>query len=259
MQWDPGTYARFGDHRDRPFHELIARVGAVEPRGVVDLGCGPGNLTAVLAGRWPHAAVVGLDSSPEMLAKAAVQAERLSNLAFRRGDIADWVPDRDTDVVVTNAALQWVPEHRDLMRSWLRDLAPNAWFAMQVPGNFDAPSHALMRGLAASARWRDLLSEVLRHDDAVGQPSEYLDIMLDAGCQADAWETTYLQILPGEDAVLHWVRGTALRPVLAALPAPEAAEFELEYAEMLRKAYPRTPRGTVFPFRRVFAVARKSE
>ncbi|MDR6987346.1 trans-aconitate 2-methyltransferase [Paenarthrobacter nitroguajacolicus] len=258
MKWDPSKYVEFGNHRDRPFHDLVARVQASGPRKVVDLGCGPGNLTATLAERWPEAHIVGIDSSGEMLRTAQSLAQRFSHLGFEQGDIADWAPDAETDVVVTNAALQWVPGHQDMLAGWLRSLKPGAWFAMQVPGNFTSPSHTLMRELAESPRWSGRLAGVLRHDGAVGGPADYLGIMLDAGCSADAWETTYQQVLPGEDPVLQWVRGTGLRPVLAVLSAEEAADFEMEYAARLREAYPATSHGTVFPFRRIFAVARKN-
>ncbi|BCW45626.1 trans-aconitate 2-methyltransferase [Arthrobacter sp. StoSoilB5] len=257
MRWDPSKYVEFGNHRDRPFHDLVGRVQARGPRKVVDLGCGPGNLTATLAVRWPGARIVGLDSSAEMLAKAASQALQFANLEFEKADIASWQPDQETDVVVTNAALQWVPKHQDMLAGWLRGLKPGAWFALQVPGNFTSPSHALMRELAESPKWSSRLGGVLRHDGVVGSPADYLGIMLDAGCAADAWETTYQQVLPGKDPVLEWVRGTGLRPVLAALPPGDAADFEKEYSALLREAYPATRHGTVFPFRRIFAVARK--
>lgn len=256
MKWDPARYVQFGDYRNRPFFDLVGRIRAQKPRGIVDLGCGPGNLTATLAERWPKAQVMGLDSSVEML-RHATAGTVLPNLTFRLGGIAEWVPSAGTDVVVTNAALQWVPGHVELLKKWLDALEPGAWFALQVPGNFNAPSHALMRELAESASWADRLAGVLRHSDAVGEPDEYLEVMLDAGCEADAWETTYHQVLPGENAVLEWVRGTGLRPVLAALPPNEAVEFEAEYAALLDKAYPVTGHGTVLPFRRIFAVAHK--
>lgn len=258
MKWDPVKYVQFGDYRDRPFFDLTGRIQADAPHKVVDLGCGPGHLTATLARRWPRAKVLGLDSSTQMLAKAAVQAEGHRCLSFEQADIADWTPAADTDVVVTNAALQWVPGHQEMLGRWLRALKPGAWFAMQVPGNFNAPSHALMRELAGSARWSTKLAGVLRGGESVGEPAEYLGIMLDAGCTADAWETTYQQVLPGTDPVLEWVRGTALRPVLAVLSAGDGAAFETEYAAALRAAYPGTDHGTVFPFRRIFAVARKN-
>ena len=255
--WDPAKYVQFGDYRQRPFFDLTGRVLPDDPRHVVDLGCGPGNLTATLAARWPDARVVGLDSSAEMLATAEHQLQSAPGLEFRLGDIASWAPSADTDVVVSNAALQWVPGHPELLASWLKALKPGAWFALQVPGNFTSASHILMRDVAESPKWAGKLAGVLRHDEAVALPAQYLEIMLDAGCAADAWETTYQQVLTGENPVLDWVRGASLRPVLAALPPDDAAEFEAEYGARLAEAYPATPHGTVYPFRRIFAVARK--
>ncbi len=257
MKWDPVKYVQFGDYRNRPFFDLTARILAGHPAKVVDLGCGPGNLTATLSDRWPGADVVGVDSSAEMLAKAARLAQEHPSLRFEQADIAEWTPSPDTDVVVSNAALQWVPGHQDMLRGWLAALGPGAWFALQVPGNFDAPSHALMRELASSAPWADKLGGVLRGGESVGEPGDYLGIMLDAGYAADVWETSYQQVLPGPDPVLEWVRGTGLRPVLAALAEDDAKRFEAEYAAALRDAYPRGPHGTVFPFRRIFAVGRR--
>lgn len=259
MKWDPAKYVQFGDYRNRPFFDLTGRIGADRPVRVVDLGCGPGNLTATLADRWPEADVVGVDSSPEMLDKAGTVAARHPLLRFEQADIEEWMPSAETDVVVSNAALQWVPGHQDLMREWLAALRPGGWFAMQVPGNFGAPSHVLMRELAASARWAAELEGVLRGGESVGEPSDYLQILLDAGCTADAWETTYQQVLPGPDPVLEWVRGTALHPVLAVLPPEDGSEFEAQYAAALRTAYQRGRHGTVFPFRRIFAVGRKEQ
>lgn len=257
MKWDPASYAQFGAHRDRPFFDLTVRIGAERPRRVVDLGCGPGNLTATLAERWPEAEIVGVDSSPDMLARAAPLAAQFPGLGFELRDIAGWEPAAGTDVVVSNAALQWVPGHLDLMRRWLDALSPGSWFALQVPGNFGAPSHTLLRGLAQSPRWSGRLGGVLRGGDSVGNPADYLALLLDAGFAAAAWETTYQQVLEGPDAVLEWVQGTALRPVLDVLPADEAALFREEYRAALHGAYPPSAHGTLFPFRRIFAVGRK--
>ncbi len=257
MEWDPIKYVEFGGYRNRPFFDLTGRVRMHAPRRVVDLGCGPGNLTATLARRWPDAQVLGLDSSAPMIEQALALPDAPDNLSFALADIAEWQPEDGTDVVVSNAALQWVPRHHELMASWLRALEPGAWLAVQVPGNFGSPSHALMRQLAESERWRGQLSGVLRHDDAVAEPADYLRLLLDAGCEADAWETTYLQLLRGEHPVLNWVRGTGLRPVLAALDAAGAEEFETEYAARLAVAYPPDGHGTVFPFRRIFCVGQR--
>lgn len=261
MKWDPKKYVQFADHRDRPFFDLTARITAATPRAVVDLGCGPGPLTHSLAERWPDAHVSGLDLSADMIEKARKE-QQAPNLNFEIIDATTWVPEPETDVLVSNAMLQWIPEHRELIAKWLEALAPGAWFAAQVPGNFGSPSHALMRQLAESARWAPQLTGVLRHDDAVGEPADYLRIMLDAGFEADVWETTYGQILSGVDPVLEWVRGTALRPILAKLDQADAAEFEREYAELVAQAYPSFPdkQGgelTLFPFRRIFMVGRK--
>jgi len=251
--WDPDAYLGYADLRGRPFYDLIGRIGAQAPRRVADLGCGPGNLTVDLRKRWPGAVVEACDSSPEMVATAraaGIEAELL--------DVHDWAPREDTDVVVTNAVLQWVPGHPELLRRWVSQLPAGAWLAMQVPGNFGAPSHALTRSLAASPRWAAKVGP-LRAEESVLSPSEYASLFADAGCQVDAWETTYMQPLKGENAVLEWITGTALRPVRAALDDADWTAFRAELAPLLAEAYPARPDGvTWFPFRRIFAVARVS-
>ncbi len=255
MRWDPQQYGRFAAERGRPFLDLLARVGADRPRRVVDVGCGPGALTALLAERWPDAAVEGLDSSPEMIDAAAAAGR--PQLRFRVADAQSWTPPGDADVVISNATLQWVPTHRELIPRWAAALPGDGWLAFQVPGNFGSFSHALMRELVATARWRDSLTGILRHDDAVGTPEEYAGLLHRSGLSADVWETTYLHVLAGPDPVLEWVRGTGLGPIRAALSPTDLAEFEASYAVRLREAYPATEHGTLFPFRRIFAVGHK--
>jgi trans-aconitate 2-methyltransferase len=255
--WDAGQYLRFGGERSRPFFDLIAQVGASDPGYVADLGCGPGNLTAALAQRWPGATVVGVDNSPEMVATATrdLRPEQ-TNLTFELGDVWDWRPARPVDVLTCNAVLQWVPGHQRLLQGWADLLAPGGWLAFQLPGNFDQPSHVIIRELAESPRWRALLAGAELNRQAE-DPADYLELLARPGCAVDAWETSYLHVLPGADPVLEWTKGTTLRPVLAALDSEQAAAFVGEYAERLRQLYKPRSFGTIFPFRRVFTVVHR--
>jgi trans-aconitate 2-methyltransferase len=252
MRWDPTQYARYSDHRSRPFFDLVAQISAESPGAVVDVGCGSGELTITLAQRWPTATLLGLDSSPEMIARAPVG--RGANFTVRAAEDFDAV---GVDVLVSNAALQWVPQHTELLTRWAGQLNDGGWIAFQVPANFDAPSHRLMRDLTDSPRWHGRLQGVLRDALAVAEPDTYLDLLTAHGLQADVWQTQYLHVLPGDNPVLEWVRGTGLRPVLQRLNDDEADAFSAEYAALLRHAYPGRPYGTVFPFLRTFAVAHK--
>lgn len=273
MAWDPGTYNRFGGERARPFLDLLQRVQAChgrpdDVRTVVDLGCGTGELTAGLTDVWQKAEVTGVDSSPEMLDKGREVVTGHSSgdrLRLELGDLRDWRADRPVDVLVTNAALQWVHGHADLLPGMVQALAPGGVLGLQVPGNHGAASHTLMRETVVDGPWADRLAPLVRGGSssapAVHSPAEYADLLFGAGCEVvDAWETSYLHVLDpagqhGDDAVLAWVSGTALRPLLAALHDDEERQaFTDAYAARLRAAYPRRPYGTPLLFRRIFAV-----
>lgn len=254
MSWDPERYLQYADERGRPFVDLIARVGAQSPARVVDLGCGPGNLTALLARRWHEAEVVGVDSSKEMVERARAD---VAGVAFAAQDLRDWVSTGpDVDVLVSNATLQWVPGHLDLLPEMLARVRPNGWLAFQVPGNFDQPSHTLRKELAARPPYAEHLHDVA--EPAAHDAATYLRALQALGCTADAWETTYLHVLTGPDPVYSWVLGTSLRPVLQRLPAALADRFADEFKALLREAYPDDGHGVVLPFRRVFVVAQKT-
>jgi len=256
--WDPQRYLAYAEERARPFHDLLARVDAADPASVVDLGCGPGTMTALLAERWPLARVVGIDSSPAMLA-AAAPLEMPGRLEFRLADLRDWRPERPVDVLVSNATLQWVPQHLDLLPALVGALARGGHLAVQVPGNVDTPSHTSLRELRMSSRWRAAVGADAERELSVAEPTEYVERLAGLGCSVDAWETTYLHILHGEDAVLEWMSGSALRPVLDVLEGAELDSFLSEYAARLREAFPRGAYGTVLPFRRIFVVARRTD
>jgi trans-aconitate 2-methyltransferase len=258
-RWDPAQYDRYAAERGRPFTDLIAHIDVAAPAYVVDLGCGPGSLTAMLCDRWPAARVLGIDSSPDMVA-AAEPLSRPGRLEFRQADVAAYRPSQPVDVVTANAVFQWVPDHLDLIGDIASWLGPGGVVAFQVPDNFSDPSHVLLRELRLSAAWRDRLGDGADRELAVEPPERYLATLVAAGLMPDVWHTTYLHLLPGDDPVLEWMKGTALRPVLSALADDPAAtaEFLAELATMLAAAYPAGPAGTVFPFRRTFAVGRRT-
>lgn len=267
--WDPRQYAVFAGPRGRPFADLLARVEAERPGLVVDLGCGPGELTLGLAERWPGARVVGIDSSPQMLERARA-LDTGGRVRWEQAAAEDWDPTSagatghagpgGIDVLVTNATLQWVPSHLRLVPTWLAALAPGGTFALQVPANFDAPSHRLMRDVAARHPRAADLAPGLDRAQAVAQPETYAALLLERTPHVDVWQTTYQHVLAadpdGPHPVLEWVRGTGLRPVLGVLDGAEQENFLSEYEQALEMAYPRRGFGVLFPFARTFAVAR---
>lgn len=256
--WDAKTYDRYSDERSRPFFDLLARVGAADAGEVVDLGCGSGAGLAHMARRWTGAHLVGVDSSDDMLTAAETELGRLGSVSLVRAHAETWAPEFACDVVASNALLQWIPDHGGLLTSMAGWLAPGGWLAIQVPGNFDAPSHVLLRELAESPQWTNLLGGVIRGADSVFDAAGYFRILTAAGLSVDAWETSYLHVLTGPDPVLRWTSGTALRPVLAVLDHDEAQDFSAQYAELLRISYPADETGRVlFPFRRIFAVGHR--
>ena len=253
MVWNPTVYMTYAEERTRPAVELLAHVRNENPRRVVDLGCGPGNSTGALAARWPQAQLHGLDSSPAMLEQARKTGIRAE---WVLSDIAKWSPPQTYDVIFSNATLQWLGDHRGLLTRLMAFVEPGGTLAFQVPHNMNAPSHVLMREAAGSGPWSARLKNV--REVAVLEPSEYFDILNGCGAEADIWETEYLHVLDGEDAVYTWVSGTGLRPFVQALEGREREDFISDYKARLNTAYPRRRDGkTLFPFKRLFAVARR--
>ena len=253
-QWNPRSYLRFADERSRPFRDLLAAVVVADPAYVVDLGCGPGHLTAELSERWPTAAVVGVDSSPPMIEQARPRAT--DRLRFELADLRTWHPRQPVDVLISNATLQWVPDHRSRLPSLLEWLAPSGTLAFQVPAA-GHPAHRVLQAMAAEDPYAVHTAGVERTYAA--EPADYLDDLLRLGYFVEAWETTYYHVLTGEDPVFTWIAGTGARPILQSLPDALRPAFEAEYRARLRQTYPPGPSGTVLPFRRIFVVARRTD
>lgn len=254
--WDPLQYSRFERERDRAAHDLLARLpDDLAPGEIWDLGCGAGQHAAWLKRRWPAARVHGLDSSPAMLARARAREE---DIDWRPGDIAAWVPDRSADLIFANASLHWLPDHEPLLRRLTGALAPGGVIAVQMPMAYETRHHTLMREVAAEGPWAGALAQVGTVAPLL-EAERYYAVLAEGCGEVDIWSTTFLQALTGPDAVLEWMKGTALRPFLAALPeAIMQAAFLDALGGRLSCAFPQRPDGvTLMPFPRLFLVARK--
>jgi trans-aconitate 2-methyltransferase len=256
--WSATQYLKFGDERTRPSRDLAARIEGVNVRRVVDLGCGPGNSTAVLAERWPHAEITGLDNSPRM-----IEAARLAYPGWRcvESDIGQWARGASGggerfDVIFSNAALQWVPDHAVLLPQLMAMVAPGGALAFQIPAQ-DSPAHRLMRTMAGSDLWRDSLPAGRVVEWHSHQPAFYYDVLAPHASRLDLWETEYVHVMDDAAAIVEWYRGTGLRPYLDALNTEaERERFAGQYLEGIPELYPRRGNGRVlFPFRRVFMIA----
>ncbi len=252
MAWDPEKYLGFDDHRARPGKDLLARIPDIQPETIVDLGCGPGNLTAQLLLRWPSAVVFGVDSSVEMLSKASADH---TGIAWVRSDIETWEPSNPLDLIHANASLHWVDDHHHLfprLMSWLR---PGGVLAVQTPDNHHAPTHTCIASLVSTDRWAPKLAHLYRHNP-VSEPGEYRSLLGPLSGWNDIWQTTYHHELSGTNPVLEWVTGSVLRPLLAALSPSEGCEFAEELSALYAEKYPPQSDGrTVLPFRRLFMIA----
>lgn len=259
MSWDPDRYLGFAGLRTRAGLELIARITHPGPKRVFDLGCGPGQLTAVIARRWPESLVTGVDLSPEMLERATTQfsGSEWATITWQELDIGGWKPDFPADVIFSNAALHWVPDHHFLFPTLMESLQPGGVLAVQMPDNWDEPSHRLISRLVDDPRWRASTAPAYaRHP--VHSPYDYRKWLEPQADEIDIWRTTYFHDLDGPDPVLAWVKGSVLGRILGKLAEDEQLEFEAALAALYSEAYPPSISGkTSFPFSRLFLVAVK--
>ena len=256
MAWDPAQYLKFAGPRLRPALDLLQRIDIEAPEVVYDLGAGAGNVTELIASRWPEARVVGVDSSAEMLAKAAAENPGIApRIEWQQADLASWRPNRQADVIYSNAALHWLDNHQELLVALLEGLKPGGVLAVQMPRNFGAKSHTSITETALAGPWRATLEPLLR-PSPVTEPAVYYDLLAPRAASLDIWETEYLQVLDGANPVKEWTKGTWLSPLLAALDEPERSNFEAAYGARVASFYPPRRDGkTLFPFRRMFLIA----
>jgi trans-aconitate 2-methyltransferase len=254
MTWNPQQYLKFAQPRLRPALDLLARIDATSPARIYDLGCGTGSITSLLAQRWPHAKITGVDDSAEMLAQAARQRVAID---WVQASLATWQPSERAGLIFSNAALHWLPEHNRVFLALLDALAPNGILAVQMPRNFHAPSHTLIHETVQQGPWRDTLAQFVG-PAPVHEPQFYYSLLRERADALDIWETEYLHVLEGQDPVKEWTKGTWLKRFLDALDEPQRSEFEADYARRVAAAYPSLPNGqTLFPFRRLFIVLQK--
>lgn len=254
MTWSAAQYSTFERERTRPVRDLLAALPPQSISTAIDLGCGPGNSTQVLAERYPHAALRGLDSSEDMLAAAR---QLLAVLDFELGDIATWSAPQGVDVILANASLQWLPDHAQLYPHLVRQLTEGGCLAIQTPDNLDEPAHRRAREIASQGPWADKIAAIKhppRHT-----ATYYYDVLSPHCQQVEVWRTTYYHpLMGGAQAVVEWFKGSALRPYLAALDAGEQAQFLQLYVQAMEQDYPPAADGKVLlPFPRLFIVARR--
>jgi trans-aconitate 2-methyltransferase len=255
MDWDAALYLKFNDERTRAARDLLAQIPLTKPRRIVELGCGPGNSTALLAARFPQAEVVGVDSSPEMIARARAA---LPGCRFQEADVRSWRPEPGVDLIFANALFQWIPDHAGHLRSHLEALDEGGVLAVQMPDNLEEPSHALMHEVASDDRWRRKMDGALQARDALLPLEAYYDLLKPVAARVEVWRTVYVHALADAEAVVAWVSSTGLRPFLAALTPEETPAFLEIYKAQIRRAYQPAVDGRVlFRFPRVFIVARR--
>jgi trans-aconitate 2-methyltransferase len=251
--WDEQQYSKFIDQRTRPARELLSRVPLGAAERIVDLGCGPGNSTQLLAERWPNARITGVDNSADMLVKAR---EALPNIEWVQADLRNYRPEGPIDVLFANAVFQWLPDHRTLFPELLQWLRPGGALALQMPYNANEPTHRAMRELPGP--WSAKIARA-RPDARVETPAFYYDLFATRASSVDIWQTRYEQVMVDADAIVEWVKGTGLRPYLEALEGPERADYLKAYRDAVDREYPvRTDGKRLFPFPRLFVVVIRS-
>lgn len=251
--WNSTQYLKFRSERTQPAVDLVNRIEADNPRKIADLGCGPGNSTQVLAGKFKNAYILGVDNSENMITAAR---EKYPDLDFCIHDISSELSgmDHDFDVVFSNACIQWVPDHKSLIPEMLSLLKEGGTLAVQIPMNLDEPIHRIIVEISSSEKWKACFPE--RRIFYTLSPGEYFDVLSEHTNEFHLWQTTYYHVMKSWQDILEWYRSTGLRPYLSVLAEDRKGEFEEEFLQRLVKAYPMQKNGDIlFRFPRFFFIA----
>ena len=256
MAWSSAQYLKFEDERTRPARDLLAQVPLETASRVYDLGCGPGNSTELLVGRFGAAAVVGLDSDPNMLAAAR---SRLRGTTFLEADLATWQPPEPVDLLYANAVFQWVPDHVAVLARLMEGLKPGGVLAVQMPDNLSEPNHFLMEEVAGHGPWHTKFDEKSSRRDPLPPPASYYERLAPKAARIDIWHIIYNHPMADAAAIVEWVKGTGLRPYLEVAGPEHAEAFTCAFQDRIAEAYPPMADGRVlFRFPRLFIVAVKA-
>ena len=253
--WDSSLYLQFGRERTQAAVDLVARIQLENPENIVDLGCGPGNSTAILGNRWPKAGITGIDSSPEMIAQAIASD---TNINWVIGNISDWRPEKPVDLIFSNAAYQWLPDHQSLFTSLVTHLKPRGVFAAQMPFHHASPLQQVVLKVSQEGAWDERMTHA-RNALTYQSTGFYYDVLRSLCTSLDLWETEYIHEMENAQAIVEFIKGSGLRPFVETLDTPEEIiHFESLVLDGYTQAYPAQTNGRVlFPFRRQFIVATK--
>ena len=251
--WNAAHYLKYGDERTRAAADLAARIELDAPKTIADLGCGPGNSTQILWTRWPHCDVLGVDNSSEMI-ETAKQSFPEQNWLL--ADLSDWTPANRMDLIYSNAALQWLPNHDVLIRHLFTMVAPGGALAFQIPSATYATVRKLIHDISRDSTWTERMDGP-RNALTMEDPSFYYDALVAGATRLDIWETEYNHVLDSKESIVDWIESTGLRPFLAALDDDnECNAFLTELHRRVSVAYESRADGKVlFPFRRIFVIA----
>ena len=253
-KWNPIQYEKFLKDRTQPAIDLVNRLEEYAPNSILDLGCGPGNSTKVLKDKFPSAKITGADNSDEMLEKARGLYPDTEFISLdANGDL--YKINEKFDIVFSNACIQWLPNHKELLPKMMTLLKPNGILAIQIPMQREHPVHIIINELENTAKWSDKITP-RQYNNLTTE--EYFDVLSDISNDFEIWETTYCHRMPSYESIIEWYKGTGLHPYLEQLDKSDAADFVNDVFVKLKQRYKMQKNGEIlFRFPRLFFIVKK--